>query len=255
MTDELRHRGGERGDDDNALVENDGKQLGYVKMKRNVNLLGGISFIVGSIIGSGIFISPKGVLTETKSVGLSLIVWAGSGILALLGALTYSELGTLIPKSGGEYAYYTEALIPIIAYLFVWTRTIVIQPSAVAIICMVFASYFMSFFDHCGTWGPIEKLVAIVAILTICFINCYDTKWASFVQVFFTAAKLGAVGIIIIGGFVSLGQGHTSSLKNSFEGTTDSPSRIALAFYDALWAYDGWNTLNYLTEELKNPYV
>ena len=81
-----------------------------------------------------------------------------------LGSLTYSELGTMIPKSGGEYAYFTEALIPIIAYMFVWTRTIVIQPSAVAIICMVFASYFMSFFDHCGQWGPLEKIVAIVTI-------------------------------------------------------------------------------------------
>lgn len=255
MEEELRHRGGERVDDDDALVNDDAKRRGYVKMKRNVNLLGGISFIVGSIIGSGIFISPKGVLTETKSVGLSLIVWAGSGVLALLGSLTYSELGTMIPKSGGEYAYFTEALFPIIAYMFVWTRTIVIQPSAVAIICMVFASYFMSFFDHCGQWGTLEKIVAIVTILTICIINSYDTKWASFVQVFFTGAKLVAVIIIIIGGFVRLGQGHTSSLENSFKGTTDNPSRIALAFYDALWAYDGWNTLNYLTEELKNPYV
>ena len=97
-----------------------------------------------------------------------------------LGSLTYSELGTMIPKSGGEYAYFTEALIPIIAYMFVWTRTIVIQPSAVAIICMVFASYFMSFFEHCGQWGPIEKIVAIV---TIC--ECHPFFLSYFLFSFF----------------------------------------------------------------------
>lgn len=254
---ELRHRGNDTGGsgDETILVDDPKKPHGYVKMKRNVNLFGGVSFIVGSIIGSGIFISPKGVLTETKSVGLSLIVWAGSGILALFGALSYAELGTLIPKSGGEYTYFKEATVSIIAYMFVWTRTLVIQPSAVAIICMVFASYFVSLFDLCGTPIPLEKIVAVTAILTICIINCYYTAFATGVQIFFTIAKLLAVVIIIIGGFVRLGQGHTSSLQNSFEGTTKSPSRVALAFYDALWAYDGWNTLNYLTEELKNPYV
>lgn len=80
------------------------------------------------------------------------------------GALSYAELGTLIPKSGGEYTYFMEAMIPVIAYMFVWTRTLVIQPSAVAIICMVFASYFVSLFDLCGTPIPLEKIVAVTAI-------------------------------------------------------------------------------------------
>ncbi|XP_045191562.2 b(0,+)-type amino acid transporter 1-like [Mercenaria mercenaria] len=225
-----------------------------VKLKRNVGLISGISFIVGSIIGSGIFISPKGVLTETGSVGLSLIVWVSSGVLSLLGALSYAELGTMIPKSGGEYPYFMEATFPVVAYLFSWTRTIVLQPSGVAIICMTFASYMTTFFDYCGSPAPPEKMIAALTILTICIINCYDTSGAAFVQVFFTAAKLLAIGIIIIGGFVKLGQGGDKELQDGFKGTTDSPSKIALSFYDAMWAYDGWNTLNYLTEELKDPY-
>ena len=100
------------------------------------------------------------------------IVWHNVGFvmhwlnifLSFVGALSYSELGTLIPKSGGEYAYFTEATIPIIAYLFAWTRTLVLQPSAVAIICMTFASYVVSFFEHCGSPQLPEKLIAVIAI-------------------------------------------------------------------------------------------
>ncbi|XP_060601697.1 b(0,+)-type amino acid transporter 1-like [Ruditapes philippinarum] len=236
----------------NTEIETDVEPV--IRLKRNVGITSGISFIVGSIIGSGIFISPKGVLTETGSVGLSLIVWVSSGVLSLLGALSYAELGTMIPKSGGEYPYFMEATFPIVAYLFSWTRTIVLQPSGVAIICMTCASYITTFFEYCGSPAPPLKIIAVIVILTICIINCYDTSGAAFVQVFFTVAKLLAIGIIIIAGFVKLSKGGDKELWNGFEGTTDSPSKIALSFYDAMWAYDGWNTLNYLTEELKNPY-
>lgn len=225
-----------------------------VKLRRNVGIISGISFIVGSVIGSGIFISPKGVLTGTGSVGLSLIVWAASGIISLLGALSYAELGTMIPRSGGEYVYLLETFPPFVAYLFSWTRTIVIQPSGVAIVSMTFASYLATFLENCGSPQPPQKIIAAVLLLTLCIINCYDSRLGSYVQVFFTISKLVALAIIIIGGFVKLGQGGTKELDSGFGGSSQSPKTIALSFYDAMWAYDGWNTLNYLTEELKNPY-
>ncbi|KAH3777179.1 b(0,+)-type amino acid transporter 1-like isoform X2 [Dreissena polymorpha] len=223
-------------------------------LKRNVGIVSGTSFIVGSIIGSGIFISPKGVLKGTGSIGLSLVVWAASGVISLLGALSYAELGTMIPRSGGEYAYFYDATFPFVAYMYSWTRTIVLQPSGLAIICMTLASYMVTFFEYCGTPIPPEKTIACVAILTICIINCYDTSWAAYVQVFFTVCKLVPLAIIIIGGFVKMGQGGHTELQDGFKGTTGSVSSVALSFYDAMWAYDGWNTLNFLTEELKNPY-
>ncbi|KAK3086066.1 hypothetical protein FSP39_012937 [Pinctada imbricata] len=230
-----------------------------VQMKKNVGLISGTSVIVGTIIGSGIFISPKGVLSETGSVGLSLVVWAAGGVLSLLGSLSYAELGTLITKSGGEYPYIWEGLGRILAYLFAWTKVIVLTPSSAAIITLTFAEYVVSFFDFCGYPQVPPKIIAATAMITLAIINCWDTKLAAQIQVLFTAAKLIALIIIIVGGLVWLGQGdnlcNVSTLQKGFEGTTSSPSGVALAFYDALWAYDGWNNLNYITEELRNPYV
>ncbi|XP_046549202.1 b(0,+)-type amino acid transporter 1-like [Haliotis rubra] len=249
----LRQRSKEAPDDgpspDQFSIETDEN----LHMGRNVGLISGISLIVGSIIGSGIFISPKGVLSDTGSVGLSLVVWALSGVIALLGALSYAELGTLIRLSGGEYAYIRAALGNICAYLYAWTSIIVIRPSTLAIICLVFAEYVASFFRMCGSPVIPNKLVAAIALITVGIVNCWSTKLAARVQVVFTVAKLIALFIIIIGGIVKLAQGNTAVLATGFTGSTTSPSVIALAFYGALWAYDGWNNLNFVTEEIKEP--
>ncbi|XP_052817307.1 b(0,+)-type amino acid transporter 1-like isoform X1 [Mya arenaria] len=224
-----------------------------VHLKKAVGLLSGVSLIVGTIIGSGIFISPKGVLDMTGSVGLSLVVWAGSGVLALLGSLCWSELGTLIQKSGGEWAYLMEAFGPIPAFLYAWVSVIVIRPSSIAIICLTFAEYVTSFFPYCGKPDIPPKIIAAAAIVTLMIVNSLSVKAAARVQVIFTFAKLSALGIIMVGGIVRLAQGHTSQFEDSFAGSTKSPSTIALAFYQALWAYDGWNNLNYVTEEIEKP--
>ncbi|KAK3085560.1 hypothetical protein FSP39_005319 [Pinctada imbricata] len=172
-----------------------------------------------------------------------------------MGSLSYAELGTLITKSGGEYPYIMEGLGRIVAYLFAWTKVIVLTPSSAAIDTLTFAEYAVSLFDFCGYPQTPPKIIAATAMLTMAIINCWDTKLAAQTQVLFTAAKLIALIIIIVGGLVWLGQGNVSTLQKGFDGTKSSPSGVALAFYDALWAYEGWNNLNYVTEELKNPYV
>ncbi|XP_076448977.1 b(0,+)-type amino acid transporter 1-like [Babylonia areolata] len=235
-----------------------------VHLKKRLGLMGGIALIVGTMIGSGIFISPKGVLAGSGSVGLSLIIWVGCGIISLCGALVYAELGTIITKSGAEYAYLMEAgkslpnqLAPVPAFLFAWVSVFILKPALFGVIALSFGVYAVEpFFGDCEVPDILVKLIAILCMCIVAFVNCYSVKLANKVQIVFTVAKLMAIALIVIGGAVKLAQGDGFEyLSEGFEDTSHDLSSIALAFYDGLWAYDGWNNLNYATEELQNPFV
>lgn len=239
-----------------------------VNLERRVGLISGVALIVGTMIGSGIFVSPKGLLERTGSVGLSLVIWAACGLLSLLGSLAYAELGTLVSESGGEHAYYMQAFAPnekrktwwgqIPAFLFAWVSVFLLKPSSLAIICLTCSEYFVRIFAASTDCLPPQEAVKIIAccvIILITFINSYSVTLATKVQNIFTAAKLLAILIIVVGGSVRLIQGNTQYLATGFQGSTSSFGDIATAFYSGLWAYDGWNNLNYVTEELKKPYT
>ncbi|XP_033012533.1 b(0,+)-type amino acid transporter 1-like [Lacerta agilis] len=231
------------------------KKSKSMNLQKEVGLLSGICVIVGTVIGSGIFVSPKSVLANVGAVGPCLVIWAACGVLATLGALCFAELGTMITKSGGEYPYLMEAFGPIPAYLFSWSSLIVIKPSSFAIICLSFAEYTAApFYPGCDPPTVVIKCLATAALVTITLVNALSVKWASYVQNFFAAAKMVIVIIIIVSGIVLLAQGNTKNFNNSFDGPPLSLGAISLAFYNGLWAYDGWNQLNYITEELKDPY-
>ncbi|XP_032238831.2 b(0,+)-type amino acid transporter 1 isoform X4 [Nematostella vectensis] len=228
------------------------------RLERKIGFVGGISIIVGSMIGSGIFASARWVMVYSGSVGFTLVVWSLCGLLCSFGALSYIELGLAIPKSGGERTYFKAAFGELPAFLYSWTVMLVIKPSALALILLTFATYLVeAFFPGCGNredLAPLLKLLAAAAIGVITYVNCFSVKLATRVQVVFTAAKLIAIAMLIITGLVRLGQGFTGSFDDAFKGTTTSIGMVGFAFYNGLWAYDGWNNLNYVTEELKNPY-
>lgn len=226
------------------------------KLKKELGLMDGVGIIVGIIIGSGIFISPKGVLDYSGSVGVALVVWAVSGILSTVGALCYAELGTMIPKSGGDYAYIHEAFGPLAAFLYLWVALVIIMPTGNTVIALTFANYILQpVFPDCEE--PPDIAVRLIAAVVICFltwVNCSNVKWATKVQDVFTAAKVLALLIIIVAGLYHLFNGNLEDYQKPFDKTNWDLAAFATAFYQGLFSFAGWNYLNFVVEELKNPY-
>ncbi|KAE8630347.1 hypothetical protein XENTR_v10000789 [Xenopus tropicalis] len=225
-----------------------------VVLKKKVTLLRGISIIIGTIIGAGIFISPKGILQNTGSVGMSLVVWTACGILSLFGALCYAELGTCIKKSGGHYTYILEAFGPLPAFIRVWVELLVIRPAATAVISLAFGRYILEpFFIQCEIPDLAIKLVTALGITIVMVLNSVSVSWSARIQIFLTFCKLIAILIIIVPGVLQLIKGETQNFKDAFIGKDVSVMGLPLAFYSGMYAYAGWFYLNFVTEEVENP--
>ncbi|XP_061163232.1 large neutral amino acids transporter small subunit 1-like [Saccostrea echinata] len=239
--------------EDSVSIERDSDD--GVQLKRRITLFNGVAIIVGSIVGSGIFVTPKGVLESAGSVGLSLVVWTGCGFLSLVGAVCYAELGTTITRSGGDYIYILEAFGPCMAFLQLWGNLIIIRPTAQAVVALTFANYVLQpIFPYCESPVMAKKLFAALCISILTFVNLISVRAATRIQDLFTIAKILALIIITITGFVLIGQGEVEYFQDAFQNTNTDVGQISLAFYSGLFAYAGWNFLNFVTEEMIDPF-
>ncbi|XP_037097582.1 b(0,+)-type amino acid transporter 1-like isoform X1 [Syngnathus acus] len=227
-----------------------------LSLKREVGLVGAVSLIAGTMIGSGIFMSPQTVLVTIGSPGASLVVWACCGLLVILASFCYVEMGSIFRESGGEYIYILRTSGPPVAFLLIFSSVLFVRPAGVAGIALSFAQYVVApFYSDCAPPLLIVKCVAAAAIIILATVNCLHVRIAVSVQVFSMVVKVLALAGMIVGGVVMLARGHTQNFQDSFENTNIGINPIGIAFYQGLWAYDGWNNLNYVMEELKRPEV
>jgi APA family basic amino acid/polyamine antiporter len=204
-----------------------------------------ILIVVGTVIGSGIFLVPGSVLRDAGGdVGLALLVWVVGGVLSLLGALTYAELGSMNPRAGGLYVYLRDAFGPLPAFLYGWALFFVIGSGSIATLAAAFARYVQQFvvLDTLGT-----KLVSLATIVVVTAVNVRGTRHGAVVQNWSTGIKVGA--LLLLSALLLL-QG--SALPGATVRVPATPG-LAVAMVAVLWAYEGWHYVTFSAGEIVEP--
>lgn len=231
------------------------------ELARDLGLSHAGAVVVGTIIGSGIFLVPAEMMQAVGSARLVYLAWMVGGVLSFFGALTYAELGAMKPQAGGEYVYVRDAYGPLAGFLYAWTWFLIAKPASIATITTglvrilgtfpIFAFFSHPFLTHpfTLTYG---QLVAISAAILISWLNYIGVRKAGEFQFLFTLLKVATIlGIVVIG--FSYSGGSWSNFATEFVGAKGGVNGFFLALVAALWAYDGWNDLNMVAGEIRNP--
>ena len=216
------------------------------RLARRLGVWSAIGVVVGTTIGSGIFRVPSVVAAETGSVAGIATVWILGGVLSLFGALTLAELATLHPRSGGIYVFLREAYGPRIAFLFGWTQLVLIRPSALGAIALIFAEYLGDFVPMSAGGVRVAAALAIVAIGAV---NMRSVSWGATFENATAGAKVLALGVLAV---LALLLAETLPAGDA-EAPATRWSAYGVALVAALWAYDGWADLTFMAGEVRDP--
>src|SRR5277367_6259533 len=235
------------------------------ELARDLGLSHAGAVVVGTIIGSGIFLVPTEMMQAVGSARLVYLAWVVGGLLSFAGALTYAELGAMKPQAGGEYVYVRDGYGPLAGFLYAWTWFVIAKPASVATVVTglvrilgTFPAF--SFFSSnlisvpfAVTWG---QIFAIAAAILISLLNYLGVKKAGEFQLVFTLLKVAIIlGIVVVcfsGAGSAAGRGW-SNFATTFTGAKGGIAGFMAALVAALWAYDGWNDLNMVAGEVRNP--
>src|SRR6266516_4027386 len=244
-----------------------------------ISRLDATALVVGSMIGSGIFIVSADILRQVHSPGVLLFVWVLSGVVTLLGALSYGELAAMYPRAGGNYIYLREAISPLFGYLYGWTLFVVIQTGTIAAVAVALARFTSVLWPQLtpetlpglGTTihfplpiGDIlmgvspQRLFAIASIVLLTWINVRGVRTAAIVQTTFTLTKTAALAVLIVLG-LTIGRNAAAVAANfganfwATGGVAVGATAIGAAMVGSLFSMDAWNNVGFASGELKQP--
>ncbi len=220
-------------------------------LKREINRISGIAILAGIMIGSGIFVFASRVLVEVEyALGLSILVWVIGGIITLFSGLTYAELGTMFPETGGYYIYLRKAYGKGVAFLSGIMNFVLSSSGSIALLALVFSEV-LSYLYPMSTL--LIKAIAALLIIILTVINSLGIKMGTIFQKFFLVAKLIPLfSIIVLGLFFGSEPINFSFVPQSSQGFFNLLPMIGFGIVTTLWAYEGWTNLNTVAGEMKN---
>jgi APA family basic amino acid/polyamine antiporter len=242
--------------------------------RRNTQLLRGLTLtdttalVVGTVIGTGVFIKSAIMAQDAGSPLLVLAAWVAAGLLSLAGALSYAELGAMLPQAGGEYVYLRHSYGQLAAFLFGWMRFVVAGSGSIAILGVGFATFLAAIVPMGTAWAEhtyllmgktmhwqfgLTQVVAIAAIVFFATINCLTVVVGGRIQTALTVLKVAGIALVVFGiGFWSK-TADWSHLAAPSDRPAGGAAAFGLAMLAALWAYDGWNNMPMAAGEVKDP--
>jgi APA family basic amino acid/polyamine antiporter len=216
------------------------------ELVRGLGIWAASSVVVGTIIGSGIFLVANTMTRGVGTPGMVFFVWVFGGLLSLSGALAYAELGAMLPEAGGEYVYLREAYGPLWGFLYGWSQFLIMKTASIATLATGFALYFTFFFP-----GLNIKAVALVVIALLGAVNYFGVRTGGAVQTFFTVLKVVLILALVFAALL-IGGGSWANLHTAVP-IQSRLSGFVVALVAALWAYDGWNNISMAGGEVADP--
>lgn len=239
------------------------------QLLRGLSLVDTTALVIGTVIGTGVFLKAAPMAQAVSSPALVLLAWVAAGLLSLAGALTYAELGAMMPEAGGEYVFLRKSYGEAVAFLFGWQRFIVAGSASIATLGTGLAIFLSSFLPLGAVWLErdvsllgqtlhwqfgAKQIVAVAAILLMSGINCLTVMVGGRVQLVLTVLKVAGIAFVVVGVFAASGTATWSHLRQPVDTPVWSGwTLFGTAMLAALWGYDGWNNMPMAAGEVRNP--